>query len=115
MSGITRTSRHSLEDMHLQQRRCENLASYYEFFEVRDNWKAHELSAETGSFRISLCQYRKNFINSQKGNLHRICFATVLLTVRAVSRKGNFEQWKGNKNIYLVLLNATAGAACSVW
>jgi len=75
MSGITRpTSRHFLEDMHLQQRHCENLASHYEFFEVRDNWKAHEFSADTGSFRISLCQYQKNFINSQKGNLRGLLF-----------------------------------------
>ena len=36
------------------------------------------------------------------------------LSARAVTRKGNFKQRKGNKNMFLVLLNATVGAACSV-
>jgi hypothetical protein len=96
MSGITRpTSRRFLEDMHLQQLRCENLASHYDFFEVRDNWKAHELSAETRSFRISLCQYRKNFINSQKGNLRGICFTNVLLNCTRSDKKGKFRTVEG--------------------
>jgi len=47
------------------------------------------------------------------------CVESVLLCItqlsaRAVTRKGNFKQWKGNKNMFLVRLNATVGAACSV-
>jgi len=82
--------------LHLQQRGCEKLASHYEFFEVRDNWKPHELRAETGSFRISLCQCRKNFVNSQKGNLRGICFAMYDSTVCTLSdKKGKFQTVEG--------------------